>query len=575
MVLINKKGIRQTNREYIFIPLLVLFLFTAAMVTVKRLFFGLDIDEQYAVTLAYRIAKGDMLLKEIWEPHQTSALIMALPVWIFIKITDGTAYLGLFLRLIGIAIQTLTAMLWFTVFRGKCGKIVALSTSFLVFLVLPKLILSPEFNNMQIWFFVISVLFIVKGLDKESKSDIALAGAFLFLEILAYPTCILVYISFVILMFVLKRKYALILALPALIGGILLGLFLALKLGVKDILFYLSCVLDDGAHSEGVLAKLLGYIKEIPALLLHLLAFAALAALACALVKLILKEKGLGKRDFYRVITFFNTIAFVHQIISWLVFKAFIFYPQYAYVTLFISGIVVFIRERKELEKEYKYAFLFTYIGNVVALLSILMLTNLNLKATFIHLIPADAVAVILICEMYRRDESLSKDRAHAVIFVFAFIAMLFVNQGVLVRTSDEGRYKDVFLVRQKVLSGPGNKIYAAYMEGYELNEDETLLKSLIPDGAKVLYIGNNDFVYMIGDYEIASPSVISTPTFGENLIMYYEVNPEKIPEYIVVKKGYLKEEEGEFVGDWMESSFKTEEMWENEFVSVYKVLNS
>ena len=152
---------------------------------------------------------------------------------------------------------------------------------------------------------------------------------------------------------------------------------------------------------------------------------------------------------------------------------------------------------------------------------------------------------------------------------------MLFVNQGVLVRTSDEGRYKDVFLVRQKVLSGPGNKIYAAYMEGYELNEDETLLKSLIPDGAKVLYIFNNEFVYMIGDYEIASPSVISTPTFGENLIKYYEVNPEKIPEYIVVKKGYLKEEEGEFVGDWMESSFKTEEMWENEFVSVYKVLNS
>lgn len=316
MVLINKKGIRQTDREYIFIPLLVLFLFTAAMVTIKRLFFGLDIDEQYAVTLAYRIAKGDMLLKEIWEPHQTSALIMVLPVWIFIKITGGTTYLGLFLRLIGVAIQTLTAMLWFSVFKGKCGKVVALSTSFLVFLVLPKLILSPEFNNMQIWFFVISVLFIVKGIEKETKAYIALAGIFLFLEILAYPTCILVYICFVILMFVLKRKYALILALPSLIGGILLGLFLALKLGVKDILFYASCILDDGAHSEGILAKLLGYIKEIPALLLHLLAFAALAALACALVKLILKEKGLGKWDFYRVITFFNTIAFVHQIVS-------------------------------------------------------------------------------------------------------------------------------------------------------------------------------------------------------------------------------------------------------------------
>ena len=79
----------------------------------------------------------------------------------------------------------------------------------------------------------------------------------------------------------------------------------------------------------------------------------------------------------------------------------------------------------------------------------------------------------------------------------------------------------------------------------------------------------------MIGDYEITSPSVISTPIFGENLIKYYEVNPEKIPEYIVVKKGYLEGEEKEFVGNWMESSFETEEIGENEFVLVYRILNS
>lgn len=77
------------------------------------------------------------------------------------------------------------------------------------------------------------------------------------------------------------------------------------------------------------------------------------------------------------------------------------------------------------------------------------------------------------------------------------------------------------------------------------------------------------------GDYEIVSPSVISTPTFGENLIKYYEVNPEKIPEYIVVKKGYLDGREKEFVDDWMESSFETEEIGENEYALVYRILNS
>ena len=37
----------------------------------RSLIIGMDADEQYAVTLAYRMASGDLMIREIWDPHQT------------------------------------------------------------------------------------------------------------------------------------------------------------------------------------------------------------------------------------------------------------------------------------------------------------------------------------------------------------------------------------------------------------------------------------------------------------------------------------------------------------------------
>lgn len=45
--------------------------------TVKIIFFGFDIDEQYAVSMAYRMVRGDRMFLEMWEPHQTSAFFSA------------------------------------------------------------------------------------------------------------------------------------------------------------------------------------------------------------------------------------------------------------------------------------------------------------------------------------------------------------------------------------------------------------------------------------------------------------------------------------------------------------------
>lgn len=45
---------------------------------IKSIWISLDIDEAYAVTLGYRMAQGDILVRDMWEPHQFSGFLAAL-----------------------------------------------------------------------------------------------------------------------------------------------------------------------------------------------------------------------------------------------------------------------------------------------------------------------------------------------------------------------------------------------------------------------------------------------------------------------------------------------------------------
>ena len=50
----------------------------AVLTMAKTLFVGLEIDEEYAFSLGFRLVKGDRLFYTMWEPHQLSALPAAL-----------------------------------------------------------------------------------------------------------------------------------------------------------------------------------------------------------------------------------------------------------------------------------------------------------------------------------------------------------------------------------------------------------------------------------------------------------------------------------------------------------------
>lgn len=73
-----------TRKNSILTLILVL---VCAAVMLRSAFTGLEIDEEYALSLGYRLVSGDRLFYDMWEPHQLSSLPAAALLAVFIGIT--------------------------------------------------------------------------------------------------------------------------------------------------------------------------------------------------------------------------------------------------------------------------------------------------------------------------------------------------------------------------------------------------------------------------------------------------------------------------------------------------------
>ncbi len=70
----------------------------AVLAMAKTLFVGLEIDEEYAFSLGFRLVKGDRLFYTMWKPHQLSALPAALVLALYTAIAGTTTEALLFVR---------------------------------------------------------------------------------------------------------------------------------------------------------------------------------------------------------------------------------------------------------------------------------------------------------------------------------------------------------------------------------------------------------------------------------------------------------------------------------------------
>lgn len=200
---------------------------------------GYDIDEQYAISMSYRLLQGDFPVLDMWEPHQTSAFLISLLMVPYLAITGTVTGIVLYLRICGLLIHGgLSLLLYRFLIKGSltdCPSLKgnAISYPFLLtciyFFSLPKLMFLPEFSNMQLWFLLLTILCLLKyygpaddsakpaGVDRIDVDDQTVetsksfgyligAGFFMMLEVLTYLSTILAFLRYWLILFFMVRK---------------------------------------------------------------------------------------------------------------------------------------------------------------------------------------------------------------------------------------------------------------------------------------------------------------------------------------------------------------------------------
>ena len=112
----------------------------AVLAMAKTLFVGLEIDEEYAFSLGFRLVKGDRLFYTMWEPHQLSALPL------------------LFVRAVVLVCKAAMSAVFYRDFKQTLGRHGALLSAVVLFVYTPKWFLGPDYISQQFHFTVAAFL---------------------------------------------------------------------------------------------------------------------------------------------------------------------------------------------------------------------------------------------------------------------------------------------------------------------------------------------------------------------------------------------------------------------------------
>lgn len=497
--------------------LLILFVVFSFLACIKCIFFGLNVDEEYAVTMAYRILGEDSMFYTMWEPHQTSGFLCALLLKPFLAVNGGgTDYMVIYLRTMGILIHAGVCTYVYFGLKHICSRYEAFLLSLLCFSILPKWTLIPEFSNILLWV----TLCMMACFLQIQHARVFRVGWFLFLGILtcvgvlAYPSFLLCFIVYAIgICYVVsdRRKTALAVYVITCAGiGICYLVFFAGSLGIDVFLKGIFQMATDGQHATPFISKLADNSIE---LVKCIGIYAVLYALACLLAKVLKKDV---KRSAFLLL---SMGAVLWQLLVWLGKSEYLYEPMTLFYHIFLVILMSCAMTRKEV--------LLYILPPVAAVLAAGALTNTGIYVISFFLLPAVVYGLARLAGQNRREVGI----------VMVALAGLFLFAKGWLLCEAVGYKADMFYVKQKALSGPAKNIYCRYLDGYEYNIVQELMDVYVEEDDDVLCVSGHTLWYLLADVNISNFSTISTPTYDERLLEYYSEFPEKYPDVIILQE--------------------------------------
>lgn len=561
----------------------ILYTVLIAVTALKILFVGYDIDEQYALSMSYRMLKGDFPVRDMWEPHQTSGYLAAVLMVPYLFFTQSTAGIVLYLRFCGLLLHSFCAFVFYRFAYSVLKKYTAIDSglcrdfsSLLVciyFFSLPKLMFFPEFSNMQLWFLLFTILCLTLYGEKGGLGYLVAAGVFLALEVLTYPSTLLLFPA--CLYYILQHgrmqappvhplpiagKLASLAAfsIPCITGALLFIGYLLTGMSPGDLAAIVPVVASDGSHSASFGEKLLLNGESLAEILAFFLVYAFLSLLFSALF-----YKRLSPRQYrFAVFLFLTTLA--GQVWLWIWGDRYPNYPSLEYLLLPVFALLLYFRTGR-----FRRDLFFLYIClPLTAFAGIILFTNhpLLVSTPFLGLCAAGSILWILL----HAPRHLPVLRGLLLLWT---IVLLF-GKCYMVRTTG-GMHYTILDSLSLIQEGPAAGIIADSKTVQRYRETAALLRECaIPDHSKVFYIGNANDLYLMQGMEFSTPSTISSPTFDEKVELYFTMHPEKEPEYLICNSELADTNNGSWLAGYLQRHCAGKPLAENVYIKIYKAVN-
>ena len=550
------------------------------LATLKCIFVSLQMDEEYAISLPYRLLLGDKMFAQIWDPHQTSAFLIQFLIWIFQKLIGTTTYVVIWIRFAGVLMHGAVAYYLYRFLKTITCKEHSFYLALIYFNLLPKTYVMPEFSNMMVWGLTMLLIAMTRLIRlQQGKWNYRMTftaveiGFWICFMVLSYPSCVLMFpfvIWYVLRFCRYKGKTAgIITAVCGICGGVYVGYLLSYMKVSELIANIKSLVASCGSHSDGALYKLALYGAGICVAILFGTVYTLLTKVVyagiCKKTGKDPKEKSEEARATKMLLLLMT--AFVLQFLHWILmlWKYESSYPFAVY--FFIFGYTFYIMKQ---EKENRQILILWMGGNITMYVAILLLTNLTIFTSVKYLMPGVIMGMITILAYVKQKAPAAYGKyARNLLLLWCFVAT-FVKGWAY--TDDDGLMKNITCVGNVISEGPGKGIFTEYMQGYMQESIYEEMQQYVQPGDNLLVIDSHTLCYLYQDVNVASSITICTPTFDENLLDYWERNPDKYPDVIAVRCwfGELMWEDDGWLMNWIDEEYQAEQVIDGKYLRYY-----
>lgn len=553
------------NYRLIYIILTIMAVFCGLIWSVTNIGY----DGEYQISMSYRLLSGDRMFLEMWEPHQTSAFLPTILMWIYEKIFHTTKGIVLYLQICGILIRGTIAVLLYRIFGRALKKPVAYGMALLFFMISPKDYALPEFANMQLWYSALVFCCLYTYLRSGKRMLLAAAAVFLCLEVLAYPSCLIVYPGIIGLLVCYSedRKKDILLFTGVCAGlGIITGGYFLLTIGPDIFGRCLEGMLAlEPSHTVGMGARILEYLKDVAKVILVFLTVSVggfgisriLRVIFCRTGKWNNTENIGAKRQLWFLCTvgiflagfFLNILTAENR-------------TAYSFILLFI--VMAGLWNRKVLAGEEKRLYLCLSVIGGLGFLATLILSDMPMFPSVAYGLLAVIAALIPIS-----GGEISKGIRKELLFCHICFVALLAFRCVYIRTPMTGRGQicSIFSDLSVVRVGPAQGIITDEKGACIHRDSYPEWKEWIRPGDKVWIIGGvvDTLGYLYEDVEVAGPSTMSTPSYNSAILEYWQLNPDKYPDVIVAESymGNLAYELqiNAWLQSWLEEEYQPEQV--------------